>query len=149
MKVNYVILLVALLTIPFCVSDIYSCDDKAIVDKNFVLTKELNADHTEAYNKASSCATLSTTSTSTACCYIKLKFKNTIYDEKFTHKGCIEVSLADYLLEDTDFDKLIDDTEKSINDYNGNRNITVDKLSIDCSSKFIQLAGISLLLLLL
>ena len=149
MKVNYVILLVALLTIPFCVSDIYSCDDKAIVDKNFVLTKELNADHTEAYNKASSCATLSTTSTSTACCYIKLKFKNTIYDEKFTHKGCIEVSLADYLLEDTDFDKLIDDTEKSINDYNGNKNITVDKLSIDCSSKFIQLAGISLLLLLL
>ena len=138
MKVNYVILLVALLTIPFCVSDIYSCDDKAIVDKNFVLTKELNADHTEAYNKASSCATLSTTSTSTACCYIKLKFKNEIYDEKFTHKGCIEVSLADYLLEDTDFDKLIDDVEKSINDYNANKNITVDKLSIDCSSKFIQ-----------
>ena len=149
MKVNYVILLVALLTIPFCVSDIYSCDAKAIVDKNFVLTKELNADHTEAYNKASSCATLSTTSTSTACCYIKLKFKNEIYDEKFTHKGCIEVSLADYLLEDTDFDKLIDDVEKSINDYNGDKNITVDKLSIDCSSKFIQLAGISLLLLLL
>ena len=149
MKVNYVILLVALLTIPFCVSDIYSCDDKAIVDKNFVLTKELNADHTEAYNKASSCATLSTTSTSTACCYIKLKFKNTIYDEKFTHKGCIEVSLADYLLEDTDFDKLIDETENLINKFNGNRNITVDKFSIDCSSKFIQLAGISLLLLLL
>ena len=149
MKVNYVILLVALLTIPFCVSDIYSCDDKAIVDKNFVLTKELNADHTEAYNKASSCATLSTTSTSTACCYIKLKFKNEIYDEKFTHKGCIEVSLADYLLEDADFDKLIDETENSINTYYDKSNITVDKLSIDCSSKFIQLAGISLLLLLL
>ena len=147
MKVNYVILLVALLTIPFCVSDIYSCDDKAIVDKTFVLTKSLDADHTEAYNKASSCATLSTTSTSTACCYIKLKY--TIYDEKFTHKGCIEVSLADYLLEDTDFDKLIDETENLINKFNGNRNITVDKLSIDCSSKFIQLAGISLLLLLL
>lgn len=148
MKVNYVILLVALLTIPFCVSEIYSCDDKAILD-NFVLTKSLDADYTEAYNKVSSCATLSTTNSGTACCYIKLKFKNTIYDEKFTHKGCIEVSLADYLLEDTDFDKLIDDTETIINKYNGNRNITVDKLSIDCSSKFIQLAGISLLLLLL
>jgi len=148
MKVNYVILLVALLTIPFCVSEIYSCNDKAILD-NFVLTKSLDADHTEAYNKVSSCATLSTTNTGTACCYIKLKFKNELYDEKFTHKGCIEVSLENYLLEDADFDKLIDDTEASINTHNGNRNITVDKLSIDCSSKFIQLAGISLLLLLL
>ena len=148
MKVNYVILLVALLTIPFCVSEIYSCNDKAILD-NFVLTKSLDADHTEAYNKVSSCATLSTTNTGTACCYIKLKFKNELYDEKFTHKGCIEVSLADYLLEDADFDKLIDETENSINTYYGNKNITVDKLSIDCSSKFIQLAGISLLLLLL
>jgi hypothetical protein len=149
MKVNYVILLVALLTIPFCVSDIYSCDDKAIVDKNFKLTRSLDADYTEAYNKVSSCATLSTTNSGTACCYIKLKFKNEIYDEKFTHKGCIEVSLADYLLEDTDFDKLIDETENLINKFNGDKNITVDKLSIDCSSKFIQLAGISLLLLLL
>jgi hypothetical protein len=148
MKVNYVILLVALLTIPFCVSEIYTCDDKAILD-NFVLTRSLDADYTGAYNKVSSCATLSTTNSSTACCYIKLKFKNEIYDEKFTHKGCIEVSLADYLLEDTDFDKVIDDVEKLINDYNANKNITVDKLSIDCSSKFIQLAGISLLLLLL
>ena len=148
MKVNYVILLVALLTIPFCVSEIYSCNDKAILD-NFALTKSLDADYTGAYNKVSSCATLSTTNTGTACCYIKLKFKNEIYDEKFTHKGCIEVSLADYLLEDADFDKLIDDVEKFINTFNGNRNITVDKLSIDCSSKFIQLAGISLLLLLL
>lgn len=149
MKVNYVILLVALLTIPFCVSDIYSCDDKAIVDKNFALINSTDADYTAAYNKASSCATLSTTSTSTACCYIKLKFKNEIYDEKFTHKGCIEVSYADYLLEDTDFDKLIDTVEDLINKFNGDKNITVDKLSIDCSSKFIQLAGISLLLLLL
>lgn len=148
MKVNYVILLVALLTIPFCVSEIYKCSDKAILD-NFVLTKSLDADHTEAYNEVSSCATLSTTNTSVACCYIKLKFENTLYDEKFTHKGCIEVSLADYLLEDADFDKLIDDTENLINSYNDKRNITVDKLSIDCSSKFIQLAGISLLLLLL
>jgi hypothetical protein len=141
-------LLVALLTIPFCVSEIYTCDDKAILD-NFVLTRSLDADYTGAYNKVSSCATLSTTNTGTACCYIKLKFKNEIYDEKFTHKGCIEVSLENYLLEDADFDKLIDDTEASINTHNGNRNITVDKLSIDCSSKFIQLAGISLLLLLL
>ena len=100
MKVNYVILLVALLTIPFCVSEIYSCDDKAILD-NYVLTESLDADHTKAYNKVSSCATLSTTNTNVVCCYIKLKFKNTLYDEKFTHKGCIEVSLADYLLEGT------------------------------------------------
>ena len=149
MKVNYVILLIALLTIPFCVSEIYSCEDKAIIDENFELKYSADADYTEAYNKVSSCATLSTTNTSTVCCYMKLKFKNTIYDEKFTHKGCIEVSLEDYLIEDTDFDKLIDDVEKFINTFNGNRNITVDKLSIDCSSKFIQLAGISLLLLLL
>ena len=149
MKVNYVILLVALLTIPFCVSDIYSCEDKEILQKNFKLRYSADQDYTKVYNKASSCATLSTTSTSTACCYIKLKFKNEIYDEKFTHKGCIEVSLADYLLDDTDFDKLIDDVENLINKFNGNRNITVDKFNIDCSSKFIQLAGISLLLLLL
>ena len=149
MKVNYVILLVALLTIPFCVSEIYSCSDKAIIDENFKLTKSLDADYTYAYNKVSSCATLSTTNSSTACCYIKLKFENTLYDEKFTHKGCMEVSLADYLLEDADFDKLIDTVEDLINKFNGDRNITVDKLSIDCSSKFIQLAGISLLLLLL
>lgn len=149
MKVNYVILLVALLTIPFCVSEIYSCSDKAILDEKFALTKSLDADYTEAYNKVSSCATLSTTNTSDVCCYIKLKFKNTLYDEKFTHKGCIEVSLADYLLEGADFDKLISDVETLINAKNDKRNITVDKLSIDCSSKFIQLAGISLLLLLL
>ena len=83
MKVNYVILLVALLTIPFCVSEIYSCDDKAILEKNFELRYSADNDYTGAYNKVSSCATLSTTNSDTACCYIKLKFKNEIYDEKF------------------------------------------------------------------
>ena len=153
MKVNYVFLLVALLAIPFCTSQLYTCSGKGLFkvsdSSNSYELKSNDADVEFAYNEAASCATLSTVDEKNICCYMKLKFENTQYEETFTQKGCYELSLGDYLdvNDDVDFDDIIDDIEEKIN--NANKNVDVDKVNIDCSSKFIQLVGISLLLLLL
>ena len=155
MKVNYVFLLVALLAIPFCTSQLYKCSDKGLFQvsdsSNSLVLKSNDADVEFAYNEAASCATLSTEKEDGMCCYMKLKFDNTQYEETFTQKGCYELSLSNYLdvNDDVDFDDIIDDIEEKINKANVNKYVDVDKVNIDCSSKFIQLVGISLLLLLL
>ena len=150
MKVNYVFLLVALLTIPFCTSQLYSCADKGLFYDNYEL-KAKDGELISAYNDVASCATLRTESNDGVCCYIKLKIENTLYDETFTQKGCHEVKLAEYLVQgdDFDFDNIIDMVEKGITDNKDNKNIEIEKVSIDCSSQFIHLVGISLLFLLL
>ena len=81
------------------------------------------------------------------CCYIKLKIKNEMLDEKFDQKGCIEMSGNDFIAEDFDFGDYVDDIKTFI-ELN-NTNITVKKISIDCSSKYLQFVAISLILFLL
>ena len=144
MKINSLVLLIALIAVPFC-SAINICSDKSIMDDNGIL-KNNQSDLNYAYNEAASCASLTTNSESAICCYIKLKFKNELLDETFTQKGCAEVEISTLQSEDPDFDDFLDQTEADIEEVNGGENsIDVKSLSIDCSSKYLQLAGLALL----
>ena len=144
MQVHSFFLLVALLVVPFCTS--MSCYDKSPFLADSTKLKINNADHDYAYNKVASCATLTTEKNSEVCCYIKLKFKNTQYDETYTQRGCEIIDMTDALY-GVDFDDIIDLYEGFI-DLN-NTNIEVKDLNIDCNSRFLQFVGLSLLLLLL
>ena len=142
MQVHSLFLLIALVTVPFCTS--MECTDKSLLN-GYELGVN-NADVTKAYNKVASCATL-TTKDNEMCCYIKIKFDNNQYDETFTQKGCYVFNTKNYLDEEFDFDELIENLENNVTSHNDQ--IEVDKISIDCSSRFLQLVGLSLLLLLL
>ena len=148
MQVNYMFFLVALLTIPFCTSQIYTCKDKSILNSTYHL-EATDGDVEKAYNEVASCATLKTENDEAGCCYLKVKIKNTVYDETYTLKGCHEVSIQQYIDEDLDFDDIVDSLEGNITSANSKSNIEVKKVNLDCSSKFIQFVGLSLLLLLL
>ena len=148
MQVNYMFFLVALLTIPFCTSQIYTCKDKSILNSTYHL-EATDGDVEKAYNEVASCATLKTENDEAGCCYLKVKIKNTVYDETYTLKGCHEVSIEQYINEDLDFDDIVDSLEQNITSANSKSNIEVKKVNLDCSSKFIQFVGLSLLLLLL
>lgn len=153
MKVINVFLLVALLAVPFCVSEIYTCTGKSLFQDYGSYTLKVNdGDYDIAYNDVASCTTLKTEQDDGICCYLKLKIDNSLYDETFTQRGCYEVTLSNITEledQDKDFDEIIDSLEDRINKANQKYNVTVDKISLDCSSKFIQFVGISLLLLLL
>ena len=144
MQVHSFFLLVALLVVPFCTS--MSCYDKSLFEADSAVLKIKDADHDYAYNKVASCATLTTETNSEVCCYIKLKFKNTQYDETYTQRGCEIIDMEDALY-GIDFDDIID-LYKGFIDLN-NTNIETKDLSIDCNSRFLQFVGLSLLLLLL
>ena len=144
MQVHSFFLLVALLVVPFCTS--MSCYDKSLFIADSTVLKINDADHDYAYNKVASCATLTTEKNSEVCCYIKLKFKNTQYDETYTQRGCEIIDMEDALY-GIDFDDIID-LYKGFIDLN-NTNIETKDLSIDCNSRFLQFVGLSLLLLLL
>ena len=146
MQVNSMFFLVALLTIPFCTSQIYTCKDKSILNSTYHLTAT-DGDVEKAYNEVASCATLKTENDEAGCCYLKVKIKNTAYDETYTLKGCHEVSIEQYINEDLDFDDIVDSLKENIT--RAYSNIEVKKVNLDCSSKFIQFVGLSLLLLLL
>ena len=148
MQVNYMFFLIALLTIPFCTSQIYTCKDKSILNSTYHL-EATDGDVEKAYNEVASCATLKTENDEAGCCYLKVKIKNTVYDETYTLKGCHEVSIEQYIDEDLDFDDIVDSLEQNITSANSKSNIEVKKVNLDCSSKFIQFVGLSLLLLLL
>ena len=148
MQVNSMFFLVALLTIPFCTSQIYTCKDKSILNSTYHL-EATDGDVEKAYNEVASCATLKTENDEAGCCYLKVKIKNTVYDETYTLKGCHEVSIQQYIDEDLDFDDIVDSLEQNITSANSKSNIEVKKVNLDCSSKFIQFVGLSLLLLLL
>ena len=148
MQVNSMFFLVALLTIPFCTSQIYTCKDKSILNSTYHL-EAIDGDVEKAYNEVASCATLKTENDEAGCCYLKVKIKNTVYDETYTLKGCHEVSIQQYIDEDLDFDDIVDSLEQNITSANSKSNIEVKKVNLDCSSKFIQFVGLSLLLLLL
>ena len=146
MQVNSMFFLVALLTIPFCTSQIYTCKDKSLLNSTYHLVAT-DGDVEKAYNEVASCATLKTENDEAGCCYIKVKIEKTAYDETYTLKGCYEVSIEEYINDELDFDDLIDQLESHI--QGNNTGIEVKKVNLDCSSKYIQFVGISLLLLLL
>ena len=151
MQANSLFFLVALLTIPFCTSYLYTCADKSIFNttSNKLELVATDGDVDKAYNEVASCATLHTENDEAGCCYIKVKIKNTLYDETYTLKGCHEVSIEEYINDDLDFDDIVDQLESHIQGNNTNKNVEVKKVNLDCSSKYIQFVGISLLFLLL
>ena len=134
------------------VSFTFSQCKKQILDLDtykLIYTNSTAKDYKLAYNKAASCATYTPTNENQACCYIKLKFENLLNEEKYTHTGCIPVNITN-LLDDASPD--IDDVIKTIEDSfdNANKNSLESKeVEIDCGSKYIHLASLALLILLL
>ena len=131
-----------------------SCSEKAILSNDQKLLYENYADKTLVFNDVASCVSLKTDEDKT-CCYIKTKFENELLDEKFTHEGCIEINNI-YLYDDVDvdIDDVIDGMLDDSHDYvipeaTDGEQIVFKKFEIDCSSRFIQMAGIALLLFLL
>ena len=130
------------------------CKDKRIFSENVKIPPENSTkDITYAYNGPASCATLTPTDeTYGICCYIKVKFENTLNEEKYTHKGCYEVPIQ-YLSDNDSYD--IDDLIDQLKGYfKGNNTYTDYQLEeksfdIDCSSKYLQLFGLAFLILLL
>ena len=122
----------------------YECDDKQVIDKDGGFTKSTYGDYKFAYHGVSSCASL-TSDPNTGCCYIKVKFKNEIADEKYTHRGCIQVTFDQW----EDIDAYITELENNIASCDQNKNITKVDVDIDCNSKFIKLTGLILLAFLL
>ena len=136
-----------------------TCADKKIFETTsdmVIPPKNSTKDITYAYNGPASCATLTPTINTThgVCCYIKVKFENTLNEEKYTHKGCYEVPIE--FLSDNDnydIDDLIDQLKgyfKGNNTYNDAGYALEEKsFDIDCSSKYLQLFGLAFLILLL
>ena len=145
MQMNSFVVLIVLAIAPFCAA-LGSCSEKTLFSSSYKLA-DTTTDRTLAYNEAASCATLKPDSTSSGmmCCYIKVKFKNTVLEEKFTQKGCMEIDATDAII-NGNFDEFKESVEGYIQDQNG---VEVKKLSIDCSSKFLHLAGIALIFFLL
>ena len=117
------------------------CTTKKILDGSRLIYDGY-ADHKEAYNGIASCASLRS-KFDTACCYIKVKFKNAQAGKKYTHRGCIEV----YGQEWNNIKDVISNFEGNIS----HSNITVEKqdVDIDCHSRLIKLTGLVLLAFLL
>ncbi len=118
------------------------CKVKQVIDdNNFELRESSYADYKYAYHGVSSCAALS--SDDGTCCYMKVKFKNEVADEKYTHRGCIQVTFDQW----KDIDTYIQTLETNI--AASNPNVTKVDVHIDCNSKFIKLTGLILLAFLL
>ena len=117
------------------------CSTKALLNGK-VLSYSTYANTKRAYNGVASCESLKTEQYS-ECCYMKIKFKNTVADEKFTHRGCIEITYDQYdqIKEYRNF--LEDELIKN------NNNITKVDIDIDCNSKIIKLTGLIFLAFLL
>ena len=118
------------------------CNTKRILDGNSRLIYDGYADHKSAFNGIGSCISLHSND-NTACCYIKVKYKNKEADKKFTHRGCIEITADEW----QDIKNVIKGLEGNIT----HQNITVEKqdVEIDCHSKLIKLTGLILLAFLL
>ena len=147
MKMNSVYLLFVLLCLPLCLTDdiTQQCSQKSLLNGNKLINSTTDWDR--AYNDVASCATLTTESSDYFCCYMKIKFENEIFDEKFTQRGCIPVSYAYLINDDKDiFRSFLDNKESNISQAS---NVTVKSLDIDCSAKFINIFTLSLLLFLL
>ena len=108
-------------------------------------------DNKVVYNKHRSCESLRSSDTDRPnCCYIKIKNKNEYSDKKYTHEGCIEMALE---RDGTELD--VDDTIDYLEEYftdnmtEAKKEVSDVKINIDCGSKFLQIASIALIALLL
>ena len=146
MNKTFIFSLIASTLIAFIYS---SCGDKEILNTDYTLKYSSVKDYKLAYNDAASCATFSTGNDYTTCCYIKLKFENLMNEEKYTHTGCYELNITS-LLDDAslDVETIIDNLETAFNSANKNSLESKD-IDIDCGSKYIHLASLALLILLL
>ena len=147
------VFLVALFLIQSCYSQLYTCQDKSLFEEGSYKLKAADGDVNFAYNEVESCTSLVTTETTDEdkyfCCYTKLKIKNKKLDQKFTQKGCVELTLEEIINPNRKFKDFKKDIEGYIEGNNTNHDIEVKKLDIDCSAKFLHIVGISLLLFLL
>ena len=165
MKAILVFIVSALLA-SFIISDYGEyCDSRKILEK--IPTKKADGrlydnitlhemdlfydDNKVVYNKHRSCETLrSRDADRPNCCYIKLKYKNEYSDKKYTHEGCIEMALERNGTE-LDVDDTIDYLEEYFTDNmtEAKKEVSDVKINIDCGSKFLQIASIALIALLL
>ena len=118
------------------------CDVKQVIYSSGALRESSYADYKFAYHGVPSCAALSSDDKK-VCCYIKVKFKNEVADEKYTHRGCIQVTFDDW----DNINTYIQTLENNIAE--NNLNVTKVDVDIDCNSKFIKLTGLILLAFLL
>ena len=155
MILSFLIGLLILFPITLSDTSLHTCSSKQIIGSDGKLSNSANGDLTLAYNEVGSCISLKTDSDDKVCCYIKIKFKNELLDERFTHKGCQAVETK-YLLEDADPDiddyidtldidyDYVDDPDDPEDPYQ----IEYKSIDIDCYSKFLTI-GFGLLLLFL
>ena len=118
------------------------CDVKQVIYSSGELRESSYADYKFAYHGVPSCAALSSDD-GKGCCYIKVKFKNEVADEKYTHRGCIQLTFEEW----SKIDETIQKLENNIAE--NNRNVTKVDVDIDCNSKLIKLTGLILLAFLL
>ena len=119
------------------------CSSKYILNGDYLMYDSY-ADYRTAYHDVSSCASL-ISQYNTACCYVKVKFKNSISKEKYTHRGCIEISSSQW----TNIKGVVSDFENNITSSDVNVTLSKRKVSIDCHSNYIKFAGLFIFALLL
>ena len=131
-------------SVAFCLSAYTyggECSQKAILDNRNRILSTSYGDVKRAFSHDASCISLRSDE-GKMCCYIKNKFKNEESDEKYTHRGCIQVTAAQY----SDIKGFISSLESSVNNQT---NISKADISIDCSSKYLKLFGLLLFTLIL
>ena len=122
------------------------CKSKSILDgrNGRTLIYSPYEDYTSAYNDYSSCTSLKS-GDNHACCYLYVNFKNEVNGNKYTHKGCVEVSGSEW----GDIKKTIENFKNNITTNYKNTTVNVKKVKIDCDSNYIKLAGLLIFALLL
>ena len=118
-----------------------SCSSKYILN-NTRLIYDTYADYKTAFNEVASCASLRS-AYDTGCCYLKVQFKNKIAGERYTHRGCIEITGSQW----ENVKGLVSTIKSNIS--SSDSNLDVKKVSIDCNSSYIKLAGLLIFALLL
>ena len=119
------------------------CKSKSILNGHRLIYSPYE-DYTSAYNDYSSCTSLKS-GDNHACCYLYVKFKNEVNDDKYTHKGCVEVSGSEW----GDIENTISNLENNITTSYANVTVDVKKVKIDCDSNYIKIAGLLIFALLL
>ena len=118
------------------------CSDKFILEDG-KLKYDIYEDHKEAFNGIASCVSLRST-IDTACCYLKVKFKNEAADKKYTHRGCVELYGGEW----NGIKDVINNFENNITAASG-EGISIKDVDIDCHSNLIKITGLILLAFLL
>ena len=130
------------------------CSSKKLLTDDYFLDAEyyqsLQGDYKVAFYDVASCVSLKPDTSDGICCYMKIKYKLDPADAHYTHRGCVNVP-SQYFASSNEFEAYEQAIEDSItNNYATTAAVLSDvKVNIDCSSKFIKLAGLIVLFLLL